>query len=385
MKILHVITGVAKKDGGTSEVAPRLCRAQQEAGHDVTLAALRVDELSNSAREAIAAGVVYKDFPRSRFLSYLGLSSAFSRGIVELVRSADLVCLHGLWQAPGWYAAAECRRQKKPYVMMTHGFLEPERLKISKWKKRIAAFCFDRRNLKAAKAIVATSESEASGIRQYGLANPIHIMPIGLDLEPFLPPVPHKQKTLLYFSRITPIKGLDLLAEAWARLCRGVGVGVGVGGGVGGRCRGREDWKLLLVGPDDRGYTEEIKKVFAAKCPPGSYEFRGPVFGAEKYKLLASVDAMVLPTRSENWSIAVAEGMAAGLPVVCTKGAPWSCLGENWVDVSVEGIEAGLRRILSASDEERVAIGAANRVWVAQNLDWGNIVKKLVDFYVKAC
>ena len=373
MKILHVITGVAKKDGGTSEVTPRLCRALKEAGHDVTLAALRVDELSNSARAAIAAGVIYKDFPRSRFLTNrLGLSSAFRRGIVELVRSADIVHLHGLWEAPGWYAAAECCRQKKPYVMMTHGFLEPERLKISKWKKRIAAFCFDRRNLKAAKAIVATSESEAQGIRQYGLTNPIHIMPIGLDLEPFLPSVPHEQKTLLYFSRITPIKGLDMLAEAWARLAHEV---KNQGGGG-------QRWKLLLVGPDDRGYTEEMKKLYAAKCPPGSYEFRGPVFGAEKYKLLASVDAMVLPTRSENWSIAVAEGMAAGLPVVCTKGAPWPCLGENWVDISVAGIEAGLRRILSASDEERAAIGAVNRQWVKDNLSWSSIVNAMTECYV---
>ena len=374
MKILHVISSVYKEGGGTSEVVPRLCRAQQEAGHQVVIATVDPDcEVSESARAAFAAGVIHRAWPHWRFPPTLAYSPGFRKGISALVRAADVVHLHGLWQSPGWIAAAECRRQKKPYVMMPHGFLDPERLKISRWKKRIAAICFDRRDLKAAKAIVATSESEARGIRQYGLTNPIHIMPIGLDLEPFLPPVPHKEKTLLYFSRMTPIKGLDMLAEAWARLAREVK----------DQGEGERRWKLLLVGPDDRGYAEEMKKLYAAKCPPGGYEFRGPVFGAEKYKLLASVDAMVLPTRSENWSIAIAEGMAAGLPVVCTKGAPWSCLGENWVDISVEGIETGLRRILSASDEERAAVGAANRAWVSQNLDWGSIVKKLVDFYVK--
>lgn len=365
MKIVHVITGVGKNAGGVAEVVPRLCRAQKELGDDVTLVVGHEEEVSAETKAALASGVTFKVFPSSFTICRIEISPALRKGLVEIVRAADLVYIHGLWLSAGWYAAAECRRQKKPYVMMTHGFLEPERLKISKWKKRLAAFCFDRRNLKSAKAIVATSESEARGIRQYGLTNPIHIMPIGLDLEPFLPPIPHKGKTLLYFSRITPIKGLDMLAEAWANL------------GVGGRCRGREDWKLLLVGPDDRGYTEEIKKVFAAKCPPGSYEFRGPVFGAEKYKLLASVDAMVLPTRSENWSIAVAEGMAAGLPVVCTKGAPWSCLGENWVDISVEGITQGLERILSADDESRRKMGAKNRQWVKENLNWATIVRNL--------
>ena len=375
MKIVHVITGVGKNAGGVAEVVPRLCRAQKELGDDVTLVVGHEEEVSAETKAALASGVTFKVFPSRFAICRIEISPALRKGLVEIVRAADLVYIHGLWQAPGWYAAAECRRQKKPYVMMPHGFLDPERLKISKWKKRLAAFCFDRWNLKAAKAIVATSESEARGIRQYGLTNPIHIMPIGLDLAPFLPPVPHEEKTLLYFSRMTPIKGLDLLAEAWTRLAREVK----------DQGEGERRWKLLLVGPDDRGYAEEMKKLYAAKCPPGGYEFRGPVFGAEKYKLLASVDAMVLPTRSENWSIAVAEGMAAGLPVVCTKGAPWSCLGENWVDISVEGIEAGLRRILSASDEERAAIGAANREWVTRNLDWGSIVKELVDFYVKVC
>lgn len=369
MKILHVISGVGRGGGGTSEVVPRLCRAQKEAGHDVTLAVARHEAVSDAAQKAFASGVSCAAFKSFRVLPSVSFSPSFARGIVRLVREADIVHLHGLWQDPCWHAAAECRRQHKPYVMMPHGFLEPERLKISKWKKRLVGWLVERRNFKHASALVATSESEAKGLRQYGLRNPIHIMPIGLDIDPFLPPIEHEQKTLLYFSRITPIKGLDMLAEAWANL------------GVEKRCRCREDWKLLLVGPDDRGYTEEIKRVFAEKCPAGSYEFRGPVFGSDKYKLLASVDAMVLPTRSENWSIAVAEGMAAGLPVVCTKGAPWPCLGENWVDVSVEGIKSGLSRILNASDAVRRKIGLENRQWVKEHLGWNVIVKDMDFFY----
>ena len=384
MNILHVISSVHKNGGGTSEVVPRLCRAQKEAGHDVTIAVAHQGDVSNAAIEAFGAGVTYAQFPCLRFLRSLGLSPTFRKGIVSLVQNADVVHLHGLWQAPCWYAAAECRRQHKPYVMMPHGFLEPERLKISKWKKRLVGRLVERRNFKYAAALVATSESEAKGLRQCGLRNPIHIMPIGLDLDPFLPLIEHKQKTLLYFSRMTPIKGLDMLAEAWACLARETCEVKDKGSSYAKATEDREGerrWKLLLVGPDDRGYVEEAKRFFAEKCPVGSYEFRGPVFGADKYKLLASVDAMVLPTRSENWSIAVAEGMAAGLPVVCTKGAPWPCLRENWVDISVAGLEAGLRRVLSRNDSERMAIGIANREWVSKNLRWQDIASQTIDLY----
>ena len=147
--------------------------------------------------------------------------------------------------------------------------------------------------------------------------------------------------------------------------------------------RAGERWKLLIVGPDDRGYTEEVKKVFAAKCPAGSFEFRGPVYGDEKIKLLAGADAFILPTRNENWGIAVAEAMASGLPVVCTKGAPWSCLetekAGRWVDVSADGIKKGIEDVLSLSDNERRAMGGRGRKWVEENLDWTVIAKKMLD------
>lgn len=369
MKILHVISSVWKRGGGTSEVVPRLCEALVKRGEHVTLASLLLSqEMSNTYCSAVNAGMRSELFVQSKLLHPLALSKDLRFGLKHLVAESDIVHIHGLWQAPVWYAAAECRKQDKPYVMMPHGFLEPERLKVSKWKKRIVGALIERKNLKNANALVATAESEARGFKQYGLNKPVHIMPIGLDLEPFLPPKPHEQKILLYFSRFTPIKGLDMLAEVWSKI-------------------DRKDWKLLLVGPSDRGYADEIKKLYGEKCEAGSYEFRGPVFGQEKYELLSSVGAMVLPTRSENWSIAVAEGMAAGLPVVCTKGAPWECLNTAkagyWVEISKAGIDEGLNKLFALTDEERRGMGANGRKWIEENLNWDKISNEMVRFYEK--
>ena len=368
MKILHVVSSVFKNGGGTSEVVPRLCRALRECGHEVTLAALRADEVSDMAKDAIKAGVRYEgESERVRWLpKSLNYSSGFQSLLRRLVAESDVVHVHCLWQMVSWGAAKEALRQGKPYVVMPHGFLEPERLKISKWKKRIMGALIDRPMLNRANAIIATSESEKEGIRRYGVKRPIHIMPIGLDLEKY------RQskcdgKTLLYFSRITPIKGLDMLAEVWGRM-------------------DRKGWRLLIVGPDDRGYTDKMKRLFALKCPPGSYEFRGPVFGDGKYTLLSSVDAFILPTRSENWSIAVAEAMASGLPVVCTKGAPWECINTVhagwWVDVSCEGIQAGLERLFELSAAERKKYGQNGVEWVGRNLEWHRIASRMHDLYV---
>lgn len=368
MKILHVIPSVHKQGGGTSEVVPRLCRAQQELGQDVVLATLNTEDVSDSALQAVQAGVKYNCESELRLwgpLKKLGYSRRFGQVLKELVDWADIVHIHGLWMWPIWAAGWEARRRHKPYVMMPHGYLEPERLKISKWKKKIVgAFC-DGPLLRSADAVVATSAHEEMGIRQYGIKQPVHIMPIGLDLECYKISE-CSGKTLLYFSRITPIKGLDMLAEVWGRM-------------------DRKGWKLLIVGPDDRGYATEMKELFASRCETSSYEFRPPVFGEEKYRLLSSVDAFVLPTRSENWSIAVAEAMASGLPVVCTKGAPWECLNTvkagRWVDISTEGIHRGLEEILSLSDEGRREMGMRGRHWVETNLGWSAIAKQMLATY----
>lgn len=367
MKILHVVPSLFKNGGGTSEVVPRLCRALRECGHEVTLAALRANEISDMAKDAIKAGVRYEgESERVGWLpKSLGYSSSFRSLMQRLVAESDVVHVHCLWQMASWVAAKEALRQGKPYVVMPHGFLEPERLKISKWKKRIVGALADRPMLNRANAVIATSESEEKGIRRYGVKRPIHIVPIGLDLEKYRQSKCNG-RTLLYFSRITPIKGLDMLAEVWGRM-------------------DRKGWKLLIVGPDDRGYTDKMKRLFALKCPSESYEFRSPVFGDGKYALLSSVDAFILPTRSENWSIAVAEAMASGLPVVCTKGAPWECLDTVhagwWVEVSCDGIQSGLERLFELSAAERKKHGRNGVKWVGENLDWHRIVRRMQDIY----
>lgn len=371
MKVLHIVSSVFENGGGTSEVVPRLCRALRESGLEVTLATHKAAHISHAAVEAIQAGVCYEgESRRDRFLPRsLAYSSQFKRLMPRLVQDSDIVHIHGLWQMSGWMAAQEARKQNKPYLVMPHGFLEPERLKFSPCKKWAMGALFDNQMLRYANAIVATSESEVNGIRKYGVANFIHIMPIGLDVEKYALSK-CTGKTLLYFSRITPVKGLDMLAEVWSRI-------------------DRKGWKLQIVGPDDRGYTEEMKALFASKCPPDSYEFRPPIFGEEKYRLLSSVDAFVLPTRSENWSIAVAEAMASGLPVICTKGAPWGCLNRvnagYWVDVSENGIQDGVQRLINMESANRRNMGCRGRQWVAENLAWDKVAKEMIAFYERFC
>lgn len=365
MRILHVVPSIQAEGGGVSECVPRMAMAQASVGAEVGICTFWIGPESRIAEAAEQSGVRFYRFVLhgGRRLNQMYLSWTMVRAFERIALQYDVIVTHASWMFPIWWAAHVARKLHKLYVMLPHGSFAPERLRKSAWKKKLVGW-LDRHYARHAKEVWVTSETEAEGVRKYVPGVRTEVFPLGLDWERFQGFRGERDKrTLLFFSRISPIKGLDLLAEAWSRV--------------------QSNWRLLIVGPDDRGYTEGIKKVFAAKCPAGSYEFRGPVYGEEKFKLLASVDAFVLPTRNENWSVAVAEAMASGLPVICTKGAPWECLEKEdagrWVDISAAGIQKGIEDIFALSDEERQAMGERGRRWVKENLDWAVIAKKMVE------
>lgn len=363
MRIVHVASSINTAGGGTSEVIPRLAEEQCKLGHEVAICCMNT-ELSKAAQEAAASGVRILTF-KSVGIESLGYSHEFNVALREQIEKASIVHLHGMWAWPCWAGGWLSQKLHRPYVKMPHGFLRPEPLKKSRLKKIIVGTLIERPLLRKAAAVIATSEGEVESLRAYGVQRPIYTMPIGIDLDRYVTS-DCRTRTLLYLSRISPIKGLDLLAKAWGTM-------------------NRQNWRLLLVGPDDRGYTEVAKKTFAENCPVNSFEFREPVFGRDKYELLSSVGGFVLPSRSENWSISVAEAMASGLPVVCTQGAPWRCLEDIgagwWVDVSVSGIRKGLEKLISLSEDERSKMGCRGRDWVGVNLNWRTIATDMVAYY----
>lgn len=399
MKILHVIAGLAKTGGGTSEVVPRMCEALKDLGHDVCILTVDWGPVSDAVNRARLKGVRVDQYNHVAcpVLNGLGVSKEFSVRVVDAVKWADVVHLHGLWQWPCWRAAKEARKSAKSYVVQTHGFLEPERLKKSSLRKKVIGCLIEHPLINKAARIIATAESEKVGIEAWGVKPSIGIVPIGMDtamidaamkdrnLIARLTDGPiYEKKILLYFSRFAPIKGLDMLAKAWAQLKDF-----------------HREWHLLLVGPNDRGYAEEMKVLYNRICPRGTWTIHGPVFGTDKFTLLKSADVFILPTRSENFSIAVQESLAAGVPVVCTKGAPWNGLNGSdalygddvvapnqswgrcghWVDASVDGIRGGLETLLGMDDASRRNMGAEGRKFIRSEFNWTNIAERLSGIY----
>jgi glycosyltransferase involved in cell wall biosynthesis len=214
----------------------------------------------------------------------------------------DLVHVHGLFAYTTLPACSAARHFKKPYVITTHGVLDPWCLSHKWWKKYPYYYLLERDNLKHVSALHVTSPFEATGLARLGFSEKSHVIPLCVDLQDYVIKYqPGKESlNLLFLSRLDPIKGLPVLLEAIKKIRAQYDVPV----------------QLKIAGQGDKEYVFQLQKLIKKLNISDNVVFVGFLQGAAKSDALAEADIFVLPSYHENFGLAAAEALAAGLPVV---------------------------------------------------------------------
>ena len=143
--------------------------------------------------------------------------------------------------------------------------------------------------------------------------------------------------------------------------------------------------RMRVVGPDENGHRAELEARVKAAGLAGSWEFSGPLEGIAKDQAFHAADLFLLPTYSENFGMAVAEALAAGLPVITTTGAPWRGLEDHrcgwWVEPTVDGFLSGLAEATAAAPEKLAEMGQRGRELIAARYEWGLIARQFLAAY----
>src|SRR5262245_38258143 len=63
------------------------------------------------------------------------------------IRAADMVHVHTLWDPINLMVRWECARQRRPYVLMPHGMLDPYSLSVGRWRKALYLWGIERQNI----------------------------------------------------------------------------------------------------------------------------------------------------------------------------------------------------------------------------------------------
>jgi len=367
---VHVVAGLDEVHGGPSYTVPRLCKALAAAGVKTTL--LSVQAAEKGASEILKDG--YRDrrfagkYASVPILGHLRASSGL--GCALRSSNVDVIHNHGLWLMPNLQAGWAATLGRTPLVVGPRGMLNPSALKFSGMKKQVFWRLLQGPVIRRASCLHATSDQEYQEMRNFGLRNPIAVIPHGIELPEAPNPIMTGEvdRVVLYLGRIHPIKGLDRLVRSWARV----------------EAR-HSEWRLRIIGPDERGHAGELRALVRQEGL-SRVSIEPAIFGKEKHNTYLEAELFVLPSLNENFAVTVAEALAVGIPVIATKGAPWDGLERMgcgwWIDHGVEPLVTALATAMAMPREALKAMGAKGRKWMRQDFSWERVARDMLAMYL---
>ncbi len=400
MRILHYLSEVTLEHGGVVRSVLDFSTALAGAGHQVTLACF--DDTSvptqwkagpaDQGPSALRAGV-----PRALTLAWPGLPKPIRRfrwrevqTIAKEIAACDVLHLHGPWESTNAQLAAIARRLNKPYILSIHGMMDDWCMAQGALKKRVYVAWRVRRMAERAAALLFTAEGEKRQAMKWFPSLPegrARVLPLLFDPTDFQDlPGPELARgrfdalstdgpIVLFLSRLHPKKGAETLIDACAVLTR--------------EPPGGRRFRLVIAGSGPIEYEEALKRRAVDAGLSDRTFFLGMVTGREKVALYQAADVCVLPTSQENWGFVILEALAAGTPVVTTKGVDiWPELQSGGgalivADPTPGSVSNAVAELLDHPQRRR-AMGEAGRDWVLRWLDPRRVVAEYERLYTDA-
>lgn len=324
----------------------------------------------------------FKESPWIRFHKKDGISPLnISRSSRKQIESSDysIYHIHGLWQYPGHKACSWAFHNHKPYLITLHGMLYPETLKRSFWKKWPMLKIWFRDDIMRASCLHVSCETEMNHLRTFGYKGPVAVIGNPVKIESFTDGLcarksgfvtteaMRSRKTIGFLGRLHPRKNVEAIIR-----------GMALAGG-------RNAVRLVVMGDGDKKYERFLKEEVVRLGLQGQVEFIGFVNGEEKFRRLAELSALFVPSDVENFGQVVPEALLAGTPVMASLGTPWSILDECdcgwWRDNSPESIAKVIDEVVRRSPEELFEMGMRGRGIVLEKYPAAKVAARMRQLY----
>lgn len=383
MKVLHVISSVSPALGGPTEIVLNLVKGLREHGVDAEIVTTNhngsklLDVPLNQCIEYEQVPVWFLPHfspPMKEFI----FSAALTRWLWENLRNYDIIETHYLFSYASSCAAMIARLQGVPYIVCTLGQLTSWSLAQSQLKKRMYTFLIERQNLNCAAAIHCATPIEVEDVRNFGIQAPTINVPYGVNVTNDWPEAGQKlhdvyglsttTPIVLFLSRLHPKKRPDLLLQALSHLAVQ-----------------NYDFHLILAGSGESDYLSYLTNLVSSLGLASRTSIPGFVMGEDKELLLQGADIFALPSFSENFGIAVAEAMGAGLPVVISPDvqiSPEVAAASAGLVVAreVAPLADAIAQLLTSPDLRR-QLGENGKRLVNRRYSWSAVAQNLASLY----
>ena len=234
--------------------------------------------------------------------------------------------------------------------------------------------------MRSVDAIVVSTEQEREDLSRLYHISPhnVRVIPAGVDLKLFRPIDKARARKALGLSekrivlsvgRVEPLKGLDVLIGAMARL------------------EDTADTRLLIVGGQpgrDRELTR-LKSMATTLGLQDAVTFTGTVDQTELPNYYSAADVFVMPSYYESFGLVALEAMACGTPVIASRVAglktfvkdgqvgyliPWHCPEPYAQRLDMLLANRGLRESMGKAATAK-----------AQTMGWNQVATGMLDLY----
>ncbi len=369
-RVLHVIPALGPRHGGPSAAVLEMTQALRHAGVECEIACTRYnagDRYESPWPGGEPAWVHLFDSGRLAGFAY---SRALDRWLEREIARFDVVHIHSLFRYTTVAAARRAAEGGVPYVVRPAGALDDWGMGRKWVRKRLYMALIERRLLLRTAAFHCTSRTEADSRALRALRRPSFVIPHGVGLRPALHPGSGTGQTVLFLSRLDPKKGVEFMIQAVADIAPRY-----------------SDLRCVIAGGGARAYEARLKRMVERLGLTDRVRFTGFVAGDAKQALFDSCDIFVLPSEDENFGLAAAEAMAAGMAVVLTRGV---ALSEAIADAQAGLVIERSRNALAAAlpillDDPELArqYGRNARRLMIEQFAWHVVTRKLIEMYAQ--
>ena len=352
MRILHIIATLNPEAGGPTE-SVRVLLSYGPIGYTGEVVTL------DDPKAPFLKDIPFPVHALGPFRTTYGFNTKLLPWLIANRERFDGVVVNGLWQYCG-FAAWRALAGNTPYVVFTHGMLDPyfkHAFPLKHIKKWLYWMPVEHRVLRDAYRVLFTSKAEKRLAEQsfrLHTWNP-YVVPYGasgptgdpeLQKEAFFAKCPsvRGRRFLLYLGRIHRKKGCDLLIDAFAKIANA-----------------DPELDLVMAGPDSQQWAGKLQQTVEKAGIAHRVHWPGMIVKDAKWGAFFASEAFILPSHQEKFGIAVAEALGCGKPVLLAdkvniaEDIAGDDAGLMELDTA-EGTLSLLERWISMSVEEREAM-----------------------------
>jgi glycosyltransferase involved in cell wall biosynthesis len=298
-----VVEGFYPSTGGAEMQAGLLSRSLLAAGHHVRILTPRLDR-SRPVNETIDGVAVERiAYPRVRIVGAVLLALKFAWRLVATRNQYDAIHIH---TAKNLATVAGLLRPllRRPIIVKISGAWEFEGGILDPKLRRDPIVRMRNACIRRIDYVQCISAYTGKMLRQAGYPERrIRMIPNAVDLGRFRNPLRvgvRVEPVVLFVGRVQPVKGLDVLIDAWAKVRRLV-----------------PEARLIIAG--DGAILPQLRERAAERGVADSVHFPGRVTQLEAAAMYEQADVYVQPSHLEGLPNSVLEAMASGLPIVATR------------------------------------------------------------------